>query len=132
MKPDIHPKYVDAVVTCACGATYHVRSTKPSYRVEVCGACHPFYTGNQRVVDTGGRVERFRRKYAAYQAAQAGEADEPEAAVAEEPQAEPAEPSAKELLTKVAEARKGADRKPAAKPRAKRSAEREEAPAGRA
>ncbi len=63
MKPNIHPKYVETKVTCACGATHVVRSTKPTMRVDVCSHCHPFYTGKQRIVDTGGRVERFLRKY---------------------------------------------------------------------
>lgn len=64
MKPDIHPKYYDdAVVTCSCGNTYTTGSTKPSVRVEVCSQCHPFFTGEQRIVDTEGRVERLRRRY---------------------------------------------------------------------
>lgn len=111
MKADIHPTYVDATISCACGAVYHVRSTKPSYRVEVCGACHPFYTGTQRVIDSGGRVERFRKKYAAYQAGQAGESA-PDASAAETAsETEAQEESAKDLLRKVAEARKGAGEK---------------------
>ena len=63
MKANIHPNYVVTKVTCACGATHEVRSTKPNLRVDVCASCHPFYTGKQRIVDTGGRVERFLRKY---------------------------------------------------------------------
>jgi large subunit ribosomal protein L31 len=63
MKADIHPKYMLTKVTCACGATHEIHSTKPSLRVDVCSSCHPFYTGKQRVVDTGGRVERFLRRY---------------------------------------------------------------------
>lgn len=64
MKPDIHPKYYDeAVVTCSCGNSYTTGSTKPSVRVEVCSQCHPFFTGEQRIVDTEGRVERLRRRY---------------------------------------------------------------------
>ena len=63
MKATIHPNYVATKVTCACGATHEVRSTKPTMRVDVCASCHPFYTGKQRIVDTGGRVERFLRKY---------------------------------------------------------------------
>ncbi len=63
MKKGIHPKYVDCTVTCACGNVIHTKSTKPSIRVEICSACHPFFTGKQKLVDTAGRVERFRRKY---------------------------------------------------------------------
>ncbi len=61
---DIHPQYYDATVTCACGAVYRVGSTKPALRVEICANCHPFFTGKQKLVDTGGRVERFLKKYA--------------------------------------------------------------------
>jgi large subunit ribosomal protein L31 len=63
MKTDIHPQYVDATVTCSCGNTFTTRSTKPVLHVELCNACHPFYTGKQKLVDTGGRVERFERRY---------------------------------------------------------------------
>jgi large subunit ribosomal protein L31 len=71
MKPGIHPEYHRTRITCACGATYEVGSTRQNIRVDVCARCHPFYTGKQRIVDTGGRVERFRRKYAAQPAAAA-------------------------------------------------------------
>ncbi|MBX5465084.1 MAG: 50S ribosomal protein L31 [Bacillota bacterium] len=65
MKPEIHPTwYEKARIVCSCGAVYEVGSTKREMRVEVCRRCHPFFTGQQRIVDTGGRVERFRRKYA--------------------------------------------------------------------
>lgn len=63
MKQNIHPKYVEATVTCACGNTFTVGSTKPVLRVDVCSRCHPFYTGQQRILDTTGRVERFRRRF---------------------------------------------------------------------
>jgi len=63
MKAAIHPKYEEATVTCAsCGTTWQTRSTKPDLRVEVCSNCHPFYTGQQRIVDTAGQVERFNRR----------------------------------------------------------------------
>lgn len=64
MKDAIHPKYGDIEVTCSCGNTFATRSTsiKPLH-IEVCSACHPFYTGKQKIVDTAGRVERFRQKY---------------------------------------------------------------------
>jgi large subunit ribosomal protein L31 len=63
MKADIHPMYRRCLVTCACGNTFETRSTLPEIHVEVCSNCHPFYTGQQRLVDTAGRVERFKRKY---------------------------------------------------------------------
>jgi large subunit ribosomal protein L31 len=63
MKAKIHPNYVKATVTCACGNTFETGSTRPQLKVEVCSKCHPFYTGEQRIVDTAGRVERFRRRY---------------------------------------------------------------------
>jgi large subunit ribosomal protein L31 len=64
MKAKIHPKYYDnAKVTCLCGNTFTTGSTKPEIRVEVCSKCHPFYTGEQRIVDTLGRVERFKKRY---------------------------------------------------------------------
>lgn len=64
MKTKIHPKYYDdAKVTCVCGNTFTVGSTKQELRVEVCSRCHPFYTGEQRIRDTMGRVERFRKRY---------------------------------------------------------------------
>ena len=64
MKPDIHPKYQRATVTCgSCGTAFETRSAKSELRIELCSNCHPFYTGEQRIVDTGGRVEKFRRRY---------------------------------------------------------------------
>lgn len=63
MKPGVHPEYFKAKVTCACGATYEIGSTRQVLRVDVCSACHPFFTGKQKLVDTGGRVERFMKKY---------------------------------------------------------------------
>ncbi len=65
MKADIHPTYGEITVTCSCGNTFTTRSTlaKPALHVEVCWVCHPFYTGKQKIVDTAGRVERFRQKY---------------------------------------------------------------------
>ena len=63
MKAEIHPKYVECKVTCGCGETFMTRSTKPEIKVEICSACHPFYTGRQKFVDTAGRVEKFLRRY---------------------------------------------------------------------
>ena len=65
MKADIHPKYEAASVRCSCGNTFTTGSTVPELRVELCSECHPFYTGKQKLVDTGGRVERFERRYGA-------------------------------------------------------------------
>src|SRR6267378_681363 len=62
MKTDIHPDYVECKVHCSCGNEFTTRSTVPSLRVELCSECHPFYTGKQKLVDTGGRVERFQRR----------------------------------------------------------------------
>lgn len=63
MKTDIHPEYVDAVVRCACGVTFQTRATKADLHVEICSQCHPYFTGEHRIVDTAGRVERFKRRY---------------------------------------------------------------------
>ena len=63
MKADIHPEYVAATVRFACGNSFETRATKPDLHIEVCSACHPFFTGEQHIVDTAGRVERFRRRY---------------------------------------------------------------------
>lgn len=62
MKKDIHPNYVDCTVTCACGEVIKTKSTKGDFKVEICSKCHPFYTGKQKLVDTGGRVDRFKRR----------------------------------------------------------------------
>ena len=63
MKKDIHPNYVVCQVTCGCGSVFQTRASVPELRVEICGACHPFYTGTQKFVDTAGRVEKFRKRY---------------------------------------------------------------------
>ena len=64
MKKDIHPKYsLTTLATCACGAVYAVGSTMAEIRMEICSNCHPFYTGNEKIMDTAGRVEKFKRKY---------------------------------------------------------------------
>lgn len=62
MKPGIHPEYVEATVICACGNTWKTRSTRPTLRTDVCSKCHPFYTGEQRIVDSAGQVERFMQR----------------------------------------------------------------------
>ena len=63
MKQGIHPNYVESTITCACGEVIKTRSSKPEIRVEVCSKCHPFYTGKQKLVDTGGRVDRFKKRF---------------------------------------------------------------------
>ncbi|NLI70465.1 MAG: 50S ribosomal protein L31 [Firmicutes bacterium] len=63
MKAEIHPKYYRAKITCACGESFETGSTKENIRIDICSRCHPFFTGKQKFVDTGGRVERFKRKY---------------------------------------------------------------------
>jgi large subunit ribosomal protein L31 len=69
VKADIHPSYRNARVRCACGNEFQTRSTTPEIRVEICSACHPFFTGKQKILDSAGKVDRFRRRYAAAGAA---------------------------------------------------------------
>ena len=68
MKPEIHPEYPEATVSCACGSSFKTRSTRGSFTVDICSECHPFYTGRQKVMDAAGRIERFQKKYAAKKA----------------------------------------------------------------
>ena len=68
MKPAIHPNYVESIVTCSCGNVFTTRSTRPTLRTDLCSVCHPFYTGEQRIVDSAGQVERFTRRQANAQA----------------------------------------------------------------
>ena len=63
MKQGIHPNYKETTITCACGEVIHTRSTKENLRVEICSKCHPFFTGRQKLVDTGGRVDRFKKRF---------------------------------------------------------------------
>ncbi|MBN2601988.1 MAG: 50S ribosomal protein L31 [Candidatus Marinimicrobia bacterium] len=63
MKSDIHPKYEKCTVSCACGNTFETRSTTGDLKVEICSACHPFFTGKQKLIDSAGRIEKFNRKY---------------------------------------------------------------------
>ena len=65
MKDGIHPRYLKCVVTCACGATFETGAAVPTMRIDICSACHPFYTGRQKFVDTAGRVDKFRKRYSA-------------------------------------------------------------------
>ncbi len=64
MKNDIHPKYHTITATCACGNSFEIGSILPELKVEICSACHPFFTGKQKLIDTAGRIEKFRRRYA--------------------------------------------------------------------
>ena len=74
MKKDTHPLYAEATIECACGSVVHTYSTKGNFKVDICGACHPFYTGKVKVVNATGRVEKFNKKYAAAKEAAAKEA----------------------------------------------------------
>ena len=66
MKKGIHPEYTETDVTCSCGESFKTRSTRPELHVEICSQCHPFYTGKQKLVDSGGRVERFQKRFASH------------------------------------------------------------------
>jgi len=63
MKTDIHPNYAETTIACACGTVYRTRSTRRDIRIGICAACHPFFTGDQKFVDTAGRIEKFARRY---------------------------------------------------------------------
>ena len=82
MKQGIHPDYVECTVKCTCGNTFTTRSTKSELRVDICNACHPFFTGQQKFIDTGGRVQRFADKFGGAAAAQLKKAEEAKAAKA--------------------------------------------------
>jgi large subunit ribosomal protein L31 len=88
MKPDIQPEYVEATVVCACGNTFQTRSTKARLHVEVCSKCHPFFTGERRIVDTAGRVERFLKRYGLEEGKEAEAAAKAKAAAETEGEAE--------------------------------------------
>ncbi len=78
MKTGIHPEYVECQVTCACGESFITRATKPELRVEICSKCHPFFTGQQKIVDSEGRVEQFIRRYGLQDRYRQGESPEEE------------------------------------------------------
>jgi large subunit ribosomal protein L31 len=90
MKKDIHPQYEEATVHCSCGNTFTTRSTKKDLHVELCSQCHPFYTGKQKLVDSGGRVDRFKRRLEK----KSPEQEKSEAAKAKAPKAEARKPAA--------------------------------------
>ena len=75
MKAEIHPNYIDCKVSCACGTTFTTKSVKPEIRTDICADCHPFYTGAQKFVDTAGRVDKFRKRYARKSAPQEAKKD---------------------------------------------------------
>jgi large subunit ribosomal protein L31 len=79
LKPKIHPEYKKTTISCACGAVYEVGSTRSDIKVEICAKCHPFFTGVRKIVDTGGRVERFRQKYGYLEGESRDEAEEKDA-----------------------------------------------------
>ncbi|MBI4036933.1 50S ribosomal protein L31 [Candidatus Daviesbacteria bacterium] len=102
MKANVHPDwYPDAKVVCACGATFTTGSTVPSIRVDICSACHPFFTGQQKFVDTQGQVEKFGKKQAVAQTKKAEIAKIMEARAAKAPKAASDKPSLKDLLLKA-------------------------------
>lgn len=109
MKKDIHPEYVDCTVTCTCGNTFQTRSTKAEIRVDICNACHPFFTGTQKLIDSGGRVQRFANKF--------GSATETVAA------REAARKAERAAAIEAAEAKKAEERAAKAARKAERAAE---------
>lgn len=109
MKQNIHPDYVDCTVTCTCGNTFQTRSTKSEIRVDICSACHPFFTGTQKLIDTGGRVQRFADKF--------GSAKETVAA------REAAKKAERAAAVEAAEAKKAEERAAKAAAKAERAAE---------
>ena len=129
MKQGIHPEYVECNVRCSCGNTWTTRSTKSEMRVDLCDKCHPFYTGQQKLVDTGGRVQRFADKFGGAAAAQLKKAQEAKAAkaakAAEEAAAKKAAKEAKaaEKAKRAAEYAKKAEAEAAAAPAEEPAAE---------
>ncbi len=118
MKQGIHPEYMECTVKCTCGNTFVTRSTKPELKVDICNMCHPFFTGTQKLIDTGGRVQRFADKF--------GSAS---AAVAER---EAAKKAAKAAAAAEAAAKKAAEREAKLAEKAKRAAEYEKKAAAEA
>ena len=110
MKQGIHPDYVECTVRCTCGNTWKTRSTKSEMTVDLCDKCHPFYTGQQKLVDTGGRVQRFADKFGGAAAAQLKKAEEAKAARAAKAAEEAAAKKAAEREAKAAEKAKRAEK----------------------
>ncbi|MCC6109923.1 MAG: 50S ribosomal protein L31 [Denitrobacterium sp.] len=130
MKQGIHPEYVDCVVTCTCGNTFHTRSTKPELKIDLCNECHPFYTGQQKLIDTGGRVQRFTNKFGAAREQVAAREAAKKAKHAEEVAAAEAAKKAEREAKAAAKAKRAAEyAKKAAEAEAKAAAEAEAAAA---
>ncbi len=116
MREGIHPKYTPAKVICACGNVIETRSTRGDFHIEICSSCHPFFTGKQKILDTAGRIERFKTRYAAAPVKEAKPA-----APAAKPKAEPAKAEAKE--NRAAKRAKANAAKPKKAPKAEAPAE---------
>ena len=124
MKQGIHPNYVECTVRCTCGNTWKTRATKPEMTIDLCDKCHPFYTGQQKLVDTGGRVQRFADKFGGAAAAQLKKAEEAKAAkAAKAAEAEAARKAAAEAKAAAKAARAAEYEKKAAAEAAKAAAE---------
>ena len=124
MKQGIHPQYVECTVTCSCGNTFKTHATVSEMKVELCNECHPFYTGQQKFVDTGGRVQRFADKFGGAAAAQLKKAQEAKAAkAAKAAEAEAARKAAAEAKAAAKAARAAEYEKKAAAEAAKAAAE---------
>ncbi len=108
MKTGIHPEYVECTVVCACGNTFQTRSTEPKITLELCSACHPFFTGKQRLIDTEGRVERFQKRYQ-----KTGMRTVKRAPSAERQKAAAARKATPSIIEKAVEAHRKAKTKPA-------------------
>ncbi len=121
MKEGIHPEYKPAKVVCACGAVIETRSTRGDFHIEICSSCHPFFTGKQKILDTAGRIERFKNRYA-----NSPKADEKKAVAAPVAAAKPAKPVAKDENRAAKRAKANAG-KPRPQPKAE-AAEGEAAP----
>ena len=132
MKSGIHPEYVECTVRCSCGNTFKTRSTKPEIQVELCNECHPFYTGQQKFVDTGGRVQRFADKFGgAAQAALEREAAK-KAERAKKAEEEAAKRAAEREAKAAAKAKRAAEFEKKAAAEAAKAPAAEEAPAAEA
>jgi large subunit ribosomal protein L31 len=105
MKKDIHPKYQKTVVTCSCGNTFETRSTVPEIKVEICSACHPFFTGKHKLVDTAGRVDKFRSRLEASKKLQEQRQGKPEKEEApkEEPKVDKEEVKEEQIVEEIKE-----------------------------
>ena len=130
MKKGIHPEYVECKVTCSCGNTFTTRSTKPELKIDICNECHPFFTGQQKFVDTGGRVQRFENRFGNAKDTIVAKEAEKKAARAKELEQEAAAKQAKaEEKAAEKQKRKKAYEARAAKEAEKKAAEEAEKPA---